>query len=532
RGAKRNRALRWPISLIVGSSLIAACASAGTDVSIERSDRAAPSTSMLLETSIPSETSESDPLGTTTTVPFGVPTATDGSSVDPSVPASEPDSVNGTSGIGDALFPDLGNRGIDVTHYDIDLVYDPDSTVITATATLSIDITEALDVFTLDQIGLTVDDVTIDGSSVAFEVADPELIITPAEPLSVGTSIAVAVAYVADGTTSISSAGVSSGWFPTPLGSFTLNEPDGARTWLPSNDHPSDKATYHFTIHVPDGDTAIANGALISNDADPAGGITWVWDQPEPMTTYVIQVLTGPYTVVTGVTDEGLALVSAILQGDESLMQPFLDVTPQQIDFFEEYFGPYPFDSYGIAMTDVNFGGAMEEQGRSLFGRDDFGSGQLGYVEELLLAHELSHQWFGNAVAPARWRDIWLNESFASYAEWMWLDHAGYITLSETADDNLGSRQDGSIATGDPSQRGLFGYEVYEGGAVVLHALRSTVGDDVFFEILQRWVADNRNTSRTTDDFIATAETVSGLDLTQFFADWLYATDLPDSYPS
>jgi aminopeptidase N len=212
-------------------------------------------------------------------------------------------------------------------------------------------------------------------------------------------------------------------------------------------------------------------------------------------------------------------------------MQPYLDVTPEQIDFFEQYFGPYPFESYGIAMTDVSFGGAMEEQGRSLFGRSDFESGELGYSEELLLSHELGHQWFGDAVAPARWRDIWLNESFASYAEWMWLDHAGYIDLAETAAQNLDQRQNGSVATGDPTVDGLFGYEVYEGGAVVLHALRSALGDDTFFEVLQRWVADNVDTSRTSDDFIALTEEVSGRDMTQFFDDWLYATDLPDRYP-
>lgn len=500
----------WP-ALIVASALIAACTSTGAGVSIQRSGRTTTESTETTETTGTTETSVPE---------------------EPTEPTDDSVPGGGTGGVGDALFPDLGNPGIDVTHYDIELSYQPDTTEINATATLTITATDDLDQFTLDQVGLNIDAVDVVGIDSMLEVRDPELIITPLAAIETGTSFTVVVTYSADGSRTNSSAGVSSGWFATPLGSFTLNEPDGARTWLPSNDHPSDKATYRFTVHVPDGYSAIANGALLSNAPDGDGGSIWIWDQPEPMTTYVIQVLTGAYTIVDSTTDEGLPLISAILKGDEALMQPFLDVTPQQIEFFEEYFGPYPLDSYGIAMTDVYFGGAMEEQGRSLFSREDFGSGELGFGEELLLSHELGHQWFGNAVAPARWQDIWLNESFATYAEWMWLDHAGYRSLAEAADANLGTRQNGSIATGDPDAEGLFGYEVYEGGAVVLQALRLTVGDDDFFEILQRWVADNIDTSRTSADFIATAEAVSGQNLKGFFDDWLYATDLPDEYPS
>ena len=531
-----NSSIRWAI-VCLATGLVAACGSSGAGVTIERSDRSAAEPGASAATT-PETAATDPPMTTEPTQPADPTPPTDPTQpADPAQPTDPPPDTaddapaNGTSGVGDSLFPDLGNPGIDVTHYDIDLAYDPASAKIEATVTLSIAATAQLDEFTLDQIGLVVDAVRLDDALVAFELADPEMIITPSSPIAVGTNFTVAVTYSADGSQSRSAAGVSSGWFPTPLGSFTLNEPDGARTWLPSNDHPSDKASYRFSIAVPDGYTAVANGSLVSSEPADEGGSVWVWEQSEPMTTYVIQVLTGPYTIVSSETAAGLPLISAIFDGDDALMQPFLDVTPLQIEFFEQYFGPYPLDRYGIAMTDVYFGGAMEEQGRSLFSREDFRSGELGYGEELLLSHELGHQWFGNAVAPARWRDIWLNESFASYAEWMWLDHAGYLDLEETAASNLELRQDGYVATGDPDVAGLFGYEVYEGGAVVLHALRRTVGEDVFFEILQTWVANNVDTSRTTDDFIATAERVSTMDLTDFFAEWLEATDLPDEFP-
>ena len=173
-------------------------------------------------------------------------------------------------------------------------------------------------------------------------------------------------------------------------------------------------------------------------------------------------------------------------------MQPFLDVTAEQIAFFEEWFGPYPLDRYGIAVTDSEGGLAMETQERSLFSRDDLSTGTLDFGPQLLLSHELAHQWYGDAVSPARWTDIWLNESFATYAQWMWLEHAGFSNVDMFAADALRFRPAGSSA--QPTLDDLFGYNSYDGGAVVLHALRRTIGDDAFFELLQRWVADYSGT--------------------------------------
>ena len=173
----------------------------------------------------------------------------------------------------------------------------------------------------------------------------------------------------------------------------------------------------------------------------------------------------------------------------------------------------------------------METQGRSLFGADGFGSGRLGYFEQVLLSHELAHQWFGNAVSPATWSDIWLNESFTTYAQWLWLDHVELQPLEGYADAMLRQRQTGSGSTGEPSLDDMFGFNRYDGGAVVVHALRTTIGDDAFFELLTRWVADHTGTSQTTETFIALASEVHGADLVPFFDRWLFADTLPASYP-
>jgi len=467
-------------------------------------------------TTDPTGTNSTDTVDSTDTTPFTIPTVGE---------------TAGVSGVGDDLFPDLGNPGIDVDHYDIDVSYDHDTNVIEATATLTITAAADLDAFTLDAVGLDVDSVAIDKHDVSFDNDDPELRITPGETIDKGDSFDVTVIYSTKGNTGTISAGQTAGWFQTDAGSFVLNEPDGARNWLPSNDHPSDKATYHFTIHVPKGVTAAANGALIKHSSVSAGEV-WEWNQPDPMTTYVIQLMTGELTIVEADGPDGLPLVNVIQTGDDTIMQPFIDETAEQIDYLDDFFGPFPFASYGIAMTDGYIGGAMEEEGRSLFSVEDFLGGGPNAGTALLLSHELTHQWFGDAVSPAEWKDIWLNESFATYGEWMWIDHAGYRSLEDSADGALDERQHSSYATGDPDIPGLFGFEVYEGGATILHALRATVGDDTFFEILSTWAKANYGKSRTSADFIALSSKLAGEDLTDFFDTWLYSVNLPSKYPT
>lgn len=431
-------------------------------------------------------------------------------------------------GVDDLLFPTLGNPGIDVTHYDIDISYDREDDVVSGTVGLDLTLTEDRAIITLDSAGPVVDQISIDGSDVGFTHDPPELRITLPERGRAGDELRVQIRYHVVAAPSDSPIGMDTGWFNTTAGSYVLNEPDGARTWVPCNDHPSDKATYTFTIEVPLGVTAVANGALVDHTTAPAGNV-WVWQEDRPMATYLMQVLTGDYEVIEAEGPHGLPLVSAVLRNDVANMQPYLDSTPAMIEYFEQYFGPYPLDRYGLAMTD-SFGGlAMETQERSLFSRDDFSPGEFGAKQQQLLSHELAHQWFGDAVSPSRWQDIWLNESFATYGEWMWSDHIGSDDLERTASDALRSRPPGSSA--DPSAGELFGYNSYGGGAIVLHALRRTIGDSAFFALLTRWVAENNGESRTTQDFISLASEVAGASLTQFFAEWLFAQNPPADFP-
>jgi aminopeptidase N len=447
----------------------------------------------------------------------------------PTTSAADPDT--GSTSSGDELFPELGSADLDVQSYDVRLGYDPGDAVLSGTVTITLLVARPLDEIALDATDLVVGSVTVDGVAAPFEQTAAELLIRPVTTVQPGVPVVVAVTYRDDQHAAQSFGDTGSGWYPTPTGSYVLNEPDGARSWLPSNDHPSDKATWHFEVTVPAGVTAVANGQLVGQR--PAGdGTTWVWEQSEPMTTYLVQLLTGDYEILDGGLAGAVPLTNVALSDDVERMQGYFDETADQIAYFETLFGPYPLDRYGLAFSESAGGLAMETQGRSLFSRDDFPAGSVGFVQQLLLSHELAHQWFGDAVSPAEWSDLWLNESFATYGQWLWLDHIGLLDIDDEAQRNLDQRQLPTEPTGTPSLGDLFGYERYDGGAVVLHALRAELGDDEFFPLLQRWVADNDGTSRTSADFIALAEEVSGRTLQGFFDDWLYAAGLPAEFPS
>ncbi|MEP7113257.1 MAG: M1 family metallopeptidase [Ilumatobacteraceae bacterium] len=497
---------------------LAACATSSGVVSTEaRSGHASAAT-----TTIPVVVSTSP---TESTSPADVPATSDAA---PTSDTRAPVTPIGDDGIGDALFPALGNPGIDVEHYDIVLDYDPVRTKISATVHLDVLMTEERAMFSLDSDGPVVSDVTVDGVQAKFVAAPPELLITPATKLSSGQRIGVDVSYTLVPGPVPSAAGDEVGWFPTRGGSYVLNEPEGAHTWIPCDDHPSDQATFRFELTVPSGLTAVANGGLLDHTSTVTTD-TWIWQEDRPMATYLIQLLTGDYEIVDGVGPNGLPLLSVVLRNDRDTMQAYLDSIDDQIDYFDDYFGTYPLDRYGIAITDSAPGLAMETMERPTFSRGDFSNGRLDGGQQKYLSHELAHQWFGNAVSPERWTDIWLNESFAMYGEWMWLDHVGMQPIDSNAAAGLANREPRSTA--HPRVGRMFKFNSYEGGAVVLHALRKTIGDDLFFALLRRWVVDNNGSSRTTEDFVALANEVAGQDLTEFFSTWLYADKLPATFP-
>ncbi|MBP2702328.1 M1 family metallopeptidase [Microbispora sp. RL4-1S] len=438
----------------------------------------------------------------------------------------EPRYSPGAADVGDPYFPDQGNGGYDVRHYDIAFAYDPSTKHMDATTTVEAVATQDMDRFDLDFRGPQITSLTVDGHKASFERSGQELIVTPRPKLKSGKDFTVVVKYAGTPPVVTDPDGSIEGWVPTDDGAFVPGEPQGAPAWFPGDDHPTDKATFTFHATVPEGVTAVGNGKLVSKTA--AGGhTTFVWDEKEPMATYLATVTLGNFTVAQSATPSGIPVYTAVDPRLADRSAAAVSKIPDIVEYFSTIFGPYPFSSVGAIVDQApDVGYALESQTKPIFSS----APSVG-----TMAHELAHQWYGDSVSVGRWSDIWLNEGFATYASWLWTEHTGGATAQQTFDSagNYGRAATSSFwqtVTADPGPEDMFGNVPYNRGAMTLHALRGKIGDAVFFKLIKDWATTHRHGNGRTADFVAAAQQASGQDLTRFFDVWLYQKGKPATW--
>jgi aminopeptidase N len=439
-----------------------------------------------------------------------------------SAPSSTPDAAVGAAGVGDRYFPTYGNGGYDVAGYDLSLRYDPATDRLEGVAAVTATATAALSRFNLDYTGPPISALTVDGAPANSRQDGGELVVTPPAALAAGQRFTVRATYA--GVPSMVRAGLGDGgWLSTPDGAVALGQPESATSWFPVNDHPSDKATYTLAVAVPDGVVALSTG--VPGERSTADGwTTWRWTVDRPMASDLAMLVIGRYRVTTG-THRGRPVITAVPESapPDGPAEQSLAATLTVTDFMEGIFGPYPFDAYGgIAVADERIRYALENQTRPVYGPAFFTAGRNTSV----IAHEAAHQWIGDSVTIARWPDVWLNEGLATYAEWLWDERDGARPVATRFADEY-ARADWTLPPGDPGPTRLFSPAVYQRGAMTVHALRLTVGDEVFFRLLKEWTARFRDRVVTTADFTGLAEQLSGTELDVFFQSWLYGTARP-----
>jgi aminopeptidase N len=448
--------------------------------------------------------------------PASAPTVTDAVEPDLDLAVSEPRE--------DSVYPAVGDPRVDALHYDLDLSWDAVARRLTGHAVVTFRATRRAPRFQLDLApALTVGRVTLDDDLVRFARRGKDLVVQA--PVTADQRYELALDYVgtprpAPAPTTRSDFSTT-GFTITDTGEvWTMQEPYGAYTWYPVNDQPSDKALYDITVHAPAPWTGISNGALtqLSTDED---GTTTSWQLTEPAASYLVTLAIGDYAHGSTTTDDGLRVDYWTPRGMVQRLGR-LRTASASVDWIEDKLGPYPFDTLGLVVTDSQ--SAMETQTLVTLGNSDY------VLSPPVIAHELVHQWFGDQVSPADWRDVWLNEGMTMLMQWLYEDEHDVRPLRTTlqgarlADRGLRDEY-GPPGDYDPAQFG--GSNIYYTPALMWNELRVALGDDEFFRIARAWLAAHDNTSVTREQLYDHWESETGLELSAFFDAWIMGRTTP-----
>ncbi|GAB4580680.1 MAG: M1 family metallopeptidase [Anaerolineales bacterium] len=453
------------------------------------------------------------PANTSTSTPAPSPTHT----VTPLPPTETPLPQVGARSIGDSYAPELGNTGYDVQHYTLQLALDPAQTYVDGAATIEALATlHNLVELSLDFSGFDIEALTVDEQPATYTRDRGKFIITLPEPLAEGQAFTIFVDY-AGAPIQTGSAFVPFvhhlGLQFLPGNIYAVNEPDGAHYWFPCNDHPRDKATFTFEITVPAGLEAISHGTLIEEET-VGETTTFVWDHPYPMATYLATVVIGDYEVQETVSPLGVPIQNYYFS---DLRDPFVQATSmtgEALDWMSAQFGAYPFESFGFVTTRL-IRASLETQTMVILSEN--------MLNEETVIHEIVHQWFGNWVSMASWADMWHNEGFAVYVSLMWQtrNNPGSLNIFMQNLEAEVQREASPDPLGNLAPQRLFGFDSYQRGALVVHKLRQTVGDEAFFAGLRLYFERFGGEAASREDFMSVMEEASGMDLDDFFEEWL-----------
>jgi len=419
----------------------------------------------------------------------------------------------------------------DVLHYEINIDIDiPGDTV--RTATVLIDCrseVDSLSTVNLHFHRMTIDSITVDGATVGYTRDADTLLVQLDSAVSEGDTFQVAVTYHGRPIMTL----FGNGMFISTTTTFTIGAPDGSYKWFPCWDYPSDKATADINVTVPTGYIVASNGTLL--EVTSGGGFeTHRWRENYPISTYLMCITIYPYAAFSLWYEDGpdtMEIPIWVRPSDSANAVIDFANLPEQIAHYADLFGPYPFLDEKYAIAWFPWGGAMEHQTCVSWGFPITGSQAYEHV----VAHELSHMWWGDWVTYGDYADVWLNEGFATYCEALWWEYlygaSGLYSYMEDTQDyyktwesNSGNR----FPIYDPPLEWIYCPITYEKGACVLHMLRFLEGDAVFYDILDAYGTAYAYDNAVTADFQAVCESVTGRDLDWFFDQWIYDRGYPE----
>jgi aminopeptidase N len=496
----------------------------------------------------------------------------------PPPPPPPPDFQPGARSADDSLFPQIGNGGYDAEQYDIELFYDPDTnefigdTKTTMTAVATQDLSE----FSLDFQQLAVSGVTVNGAAAEFtqEEAEPplessigvtdatqpsKLTVTPAEGIVEGTEFEVEISYTGEPEVWTDVDGALEGWIPacftvaaveTCDGNYVVGEPLGAQAWFPSNNVPDDKAAFNTSITLPVDQQAVGIGELVGSApvSNGDGTHTWNWSEDDEVSTYLATASNGTaaFTQDSVNLATGPLAIYNFVDSTNPVTVPTTEANLRrgrgQLQFLEDAYGPYPWDSSGAwADRTTGIGYALEVATKSHYPGNNTGAS----VNTNTQLHELAHQWFGNSATNEDWADLWFNEGWAEWSTWYWQFEDGGVAISpaQRLDEEYATAAPEDWETppatllGDPALMFFPDFPTYVRGAMTLQGYREIIGEASFLAFAKGLQQDFAHDNITTEEFVDYALDFSGLGgaqldlLAEYFDQWLYGDVQPTILP-
>jgi aminopeptidase N len=427
------------------------------------------------------------------------------------------------------------DRWVDILHVALDITPDFERRTIRGTMQMKFKpIAVPLEELRLDSVDLAILNASSSEGGFNHQVTEKEVILTFSPAIPPGREASVTLDYSAEPVRGLYFRTEAMGYEATHL--WTQGEPTESRHWFPSFDHPVEKFTSEVTCHLPAGMVALSNGRQVSAEKDAKGLTAYRWLQEKPHVSYLITLVAGKLAKIES-SHRNIPLEFWTTPKDLAQAANSFRHTGRMMEFFEKETGfPYPWAKYGqVAVHDYHWGGMENTSLTTLNHRTLFDSSTENlFTSDGLVAHELAHQWFGDLVTCRDWNDIWLNEGFATYYDWLWHgDFLGHDVFNQALwDAAKGILANTNETRGvvwrkfnEPGE--MFNYLAYPKGAWILHMLRCQIGPDLYRKAIQTYLERHAFGSVSTDQLRAVFEEVTGRSFERYFDQWLHGAGAP-----
>jgi aminopeptidase N len=418
------------------------------------------------------------------------------------------------------------------------------SEIVTASARIDVLVLKKTALIDLDFGEMKTNSVKVDSIPATFTHKNGKLEVQLAEAANPGTRIVIEVVYQGKPKDGLIMSNDKDGK-PSAVGD---NWPNRVHHWIPTLDHPSAKATVTFNVTAPFGEEVVANGRLYNIQATDGGNRTWTYSTAAPIPPYCMIIAVGQFARLEPTERSPTPLSYYVPGSDKAVaMKGFAPSIPS-VEYFSEIVAPYPYEKLAMIVGSTQFGG-MENSSAIVFTSTMFNPKPTPKISKRfgiptgtvgLIAHEIAHQWFGDSVTESTWADLWLSEGFATYFAGLFVqryegDEAFREYMKQAAEQVFEYEKKSPKPIFDRDTEDLFKLlnpNNYQKGAWVLHMLRSSLGDNVFFRGIRDYYHAHKDGTATTEDLRAALEKASGKDLRDFFQRWVYGVGHPKYHVS